>query len=82
MRSTPVFNDFYKPPDLGKWFVIMLLGRNSVTLFSNEYTGLTLCKVRQLKKLGYEPIMVRIFLFYALIIYQIDLLRLVSHLKN
>ncbi|XP_025194261.1 FAST kinase domain-containing protein 5, mitochondrial [Melanaphis sacchari] len=56
MKNRIVFNDFKKPPELGKWFAIMSLVRNSVLYYSNEYNGLTLCKIRQLKKLGYEPI--------------------------
>ncbi|XP_001948198.2 FAST kinase domain-containing protein 5, mitochondrial [Acyrthosiphon pisum] len=57
MKNRTVFNDFQKPPELGKWFAVMALVRNSVLYYSNEYNGLTSCKIRQLKKLGYEPIL-------------------------
>jgi len=63
MKNRTVFNDFKKPPELGKWFAVMALVRNSVLYYSNEYNGLTLCKIRQLKELGYEPILVRIYVF-------------------
>lgn len=54
-----MLNDFNKPPELGKWFAIMILVRNSVLYYSNEHNGLTVCKTRQLKTLGFEPILVR-----------------------
>ncbi|CAH1731970.1 unnamed protein product [Aphis gossypii] len=57
MKNRTVLSDFKKPPELGKWFAITALVRNSVLYYSNEYNGLTLCKIRQLKKLGYEPIL-------------------------
>lgn len=60
MKNRTVFSDFQKPPELGKWFAVMALVRNSVLYYSNEYNGLTSCKIRQLKKLGYEPILVRV----------------------
>lgn len=59
MKNRTVLSDFKKPPELGKWFAITALVRNSVLYYNNEYNGLTLCKIRQLKKLGYEPILVR-----------------------
>jgi len=59
IKNRTVLSDFKKPPELGKWFAITALVRNSVLYYSNEYNGLTLCKIRQLKKLGYEPILVR-----------------------
>lgn len=65
MKNKIVFNDFDKPPELGKWFAMMIFSRNSVLFNSNEYTGLTSCKIRQLKKIGYEPIVVRIVVCYA-----------------
>lgn len=68
IKKKTVFHDFKKPPELGKWFAVMILVRNSVLYYSNEYNGLTMCKIRQLKKLGYEPIVVSIFF--------------VCHLKN
>lgn len=61
-----MLNDFHKPPELGTWFAIVILVRNSVLYYSNEYNGLTVCKIRQLKTLGYEPILVRI-VFYRVI---------------
>lgn len=61
INKKSVFNDFKKPPELGKWFAVLILVRNSVLYYSNEYNGLTMCKIRQLKKLGYEPILVSIF---------------------
>lgn len=64
MRKIKVFNEFKKPPKLGKWFVIMILTRNSTLLHSNEHNGLTACKIRQLKKLGYEPILVRVLIHF------------------
>lgn len=63
MKNRTVFNDFQKPPELGKWFAVMVLVRNSVLYYSNEYNGLTSCKIRQLNKLGYEPLLVRISVF-------------------
>lgn len=59
IKNRTVLSDFKKPPELGKWFAITALVRNSVLYYTNEYNGLTLCKIRQLKKLGYEPILVR-----------------------
>ncbi|XP_050428140.1 FAST kinase domain-containing protein 5, mitochondrial [Adelges cooleyi] len=56
MKNKTVFHDFTKPPSLGKWFAVVSLGRNALLLNSTEPTGLTLCKLRQLKKIGYEPI--------------------------
>jgi len=63
MKSKTIFHDFHKPPEIGKWFAIMLLVRNSVLFYNNEYNGLTLCKIRQLKILGYDPILVRNFYY-------------------
>lgn len=64
MKSKTAFNDFHKPPELGKWFAIMILVRNSVLYYNNQCNGLTLSKIRQLKILGYEPILVRSFVNY------------------
>lgn len=67
MKNRTVFSDFQKPPtELGKWFAVMALVRNSVLYYSNEYNGLTSCKIRQLKKLGYEPILVRVYVYIIL----------------
>lgn len=72
IRKTIAFNEFKKLPALGKWFVIMVLARNSILLYSDEHNGLTECKIRQLKKLGYELILVRILtislFFFSVII--------------
>lgn len=65
MKNKTVFHDFEGPPKLGKWFALVILGRNSVIYYNNEYNGLTVCKIRQLKKLGYEPILVRVFMIFA-----------------
>lgn len=56
IKSKITFNDFQKLPELGTWFAIIMLVRNSVLYYSNEYNGLTVCKIRQLKRLGYESI--------------------------
>lgn len=65
MKNKTVYNDFQKPPKLGKWFALVILGRNSVLYYNNEYNGLTVCKIRQLKNLGYEPILVRVFVIFV-----------------
>ncbi|XP_050533494.1 uncharacterized protein LOC126901202 [Daktulosphaira vitifoliae] len=57
IKSRTAFHEFSKPPNIGKWFAIVPLVRNSVLFNSSEPTGQTLCKIRQLKKIGYEPIM-------------------------
>ncbi|VVC42713.1 RAP domain [Cinara cedri] len=57
MKNKTVFNNFEKPPELGKWFAIMIITRKSVLHDSNKINGPTICKIRQLKKLGYEPIL-------------------------
>jgi hypothetical protein len=76
MKNKTIFNDFHEPPKLGKWFALVILGRNSVLFYNYEFNGLTVCKIRQLKKLGYEPILVSIFMVFTngyllLTIYQI-----------
>jgi hypothetical protein len=80
MKNRIAFNDFKKPLELGKWFAVMTLVRNSVLYYSNEYNGLTLCKIRQLKKLGYEPILVRtyVYIIFLNIIVQIILILLLK----
>lgn len=60
MKNKTVFHDFSKPPELGKWFAVLVLVKNSVLYNSNEFNGLTLCKIRQIKKLGYVPILVSV----------------------
>lgn len=66
IKNKTAFTDFQKPPELGKWFAIMCLVRNSVLYYSNINNGLTQCKIRQLMKLGYEPILVLILYFILL----------------
>lgn len=73
MKNRTVFNDFQKPPELGKWFAVMALVRNSVLYYSNEYNGLTSCKIRQLKKLGYEPILVRVCV-YIIVLHFVEII--------
>lgn len=67
IKSKIVFSDFQKLPELGKWFAIMFLVRNSVLFYTNTHTGLTQCKIRQLNILGYEPILVIILCLLILI---------------
>jgi len=69
IKTKIVLGDFQRPPELGKWFAIMILVRNSILYYSNEYNGLTLCKIRQLEKLGYEPILVSIFVHFVDVYY-------------
>lgn len=61
LKENTILHDFKKPAGVGKWFAVIFLVKNSVIYYSNEYNGLTSCKIRQIKKLGYEPILVRVF---------------------
>lgn len=73
MTSRKVFNDFEKPPELGKWFAIVNTTRKSLLHFSQENNGLMICKIRQLKKLNYEPILVikkKIYMYIQIVIYH------------
>lgn len=58
IKNKTAFTDLDKPPELGKWFAIMILTNKSVLHYSKENNGITICKIRQLKKLGYKPILV------------------------
>lgn len=66
MKNKTVFNDFHEPPKLGKWFALIILGRNSVLFYNYDLNGLTVCKIRQLKKLGYEPIVVSTSIIFVI----------------
>jgi len=45
-------------PDNLKWIAVVLATRNQMITDSNEYVGPIMTKVRQLRKFGYDPIVV------------------------
>uniref|UniRef100_A0A8D8M406 FAST kinase domain-containing protein 5 n=1 Tax=Cacopsylla melanoneura TaxID=428564 RepID=A0A8D8M406_9HEMI len=57
-----VYMNPHPPVPTGKWYAIVLMSfSHQVKNTENHYKGNFMCKTRQLKKLGYEPIVVSAF---------------------
>lgn len=49
----------YPPPNIGKWYAFIFLSFSAVVRNRpGQYKGTYICKMRQLKALGYEPIII------------------------
>lgn len=60
----PNIDDILYPRDDNQWFAVIAASWNSYIRGTLLPTGILATKIRQLKKIGYTPIMVKTFLYY------------------
>lgn len=58
VRNRPNFEDVLRPPDEKGWYAVFLGGRNMYMHNTPRLVGEQVTKLRQLRLLGYTPIVV------------------------